>query len=112
MLNLSDQNAAKSSIEKILEFLKVKNYEQLWLNASIRLCKIYLDRKEFDKFQHVKAKLLSAKILVDRERKGKLQTSRWNWWYEEIWRPAGNIFSWNWSSYANYEPGQDQGTLQ
>jgi hypothetical protein len=53
MLNLKDQTAAKTSIEKILDYLKAKNYEQLWLNASIRLCKIYLDRKEFDNFQAV-----------------------------------------------------------
>jgi COP9 signalosome complex subunit 2 len=54
MLNLNDQNAARTSIEKILDFLKSKNYEQLWLNASIRLAKIYLDKKEYDSFQPVR----------------------------------------------------------
>lgn len=53
LLNLEDQTQADKAIVKILDYLKEKNYEQLWLNASIRLCKIYLDRKEFGQFQNL-----------------------------------------------------------
>lgn len=57
LLNLEDQNQADKAIVKILDYLKDKNYEQLWLNASIRLCKIYIDRKEYQQFQNVSEKL-------------------------------------------------------
>jgi len=53
LLNLEDQNQADKAIVKILDYLKDKNYEQLWLNASIRLCKIYIDRKEYQQFQNL-----------------------------------------------------------
>jgi len=47
----------KNAFVKILDYLKSKNYEQLWFNASLKLAKIYLEKKEYTNFDELINKL-------------------------------------------------------
>lgn len=51
LIELKEQDKAQGAMDKILDYLKSKNLEQLWLNASIKLCKIYYDKKDWNRFQ-------------------------------------------------------------
>jgi len=43
VLSFNDSQKKKAFLEKILQYLKEKNMEQLWINASLKLCKFYLE---------------------------------------------------------------------
>jgi len=57
ILELKNPEVGKNAFVKILEYLKSKNYEQLWFNASLKLAKIYLEKKEYENFEELISKL-------------------------------------------------------